>query len=342
MRIITTLSALMPGLMFSLGANAYPGDEMYATPGRLVDVDDRHINLYCSGSGPPTIVLESGLGGRASTWAQVQPALSTRAAVCSYDRAGYGFSDLGPEPRTSDHLAEDLHAALSDAHVVGPYILVATAFGAFNVRLFANKYAHDVAGMVLLNPSPEDEELVPAAPTIERIDNEGLTHARNCGDAARAGKLFAASPERASCVPAQNPRLSPTLNAARLAQLEKPNAWSALAAEWSVIRESAAMVAEARKVPIAVPLIVVSEGSAPAFDEFSGRDKMALSAAWTHWSAWQDDIAALSRDSEHIRTAGSGRAVETDDPALVVAAVEKVLSAVANRQPLRALPPVER
>src|SRR4051812_1812595 len=215
-------------VVISHDAQAYRGDQIYASPGERIDIGHRKLNLYCTGKGTPTIVLESGLGGRASAWARVQPVLSKTAKVCSYDRAGYAFSDPGPRPRPAERLVADLHAALVRGKVQGPYILVGATFGAFVVRLFAARHPGDVGGMVLLNPSPEEEELTTASATVERIDREGLQHAKACRDAAARGKLEQNGAKAKDCLPGVNPEFSPQLNAARIAMLRKSATWSAL------------------------------------------------------------------------------------------------------------------
>ena len=101
-----------------------PADMVYARPGQLVDVGGFRLNLYCMGSGSPTVVFDSGWGDWAPVWSKVQPQIAKWTRACSYDRAGAGFSDPGPMPRTSVRIAEKLHTALHHAGIAGPYILV--------------------------------------------------------------------------------------------------------------------------------------------------------------------------------------------------------------------------
>ena len=101
-----------------------PADIVYAQPGKLVSVDGFRLNLYCMGSGSPTVVFDSGWGDWAPAWSKVQPEIAKWTRACSYDRAGTGFSDPGPMPRTSVHIAKELHTALHNAGRRGPYILV--------------------------------------------------------------------------------------------------------------------------------------------------------------------------------------------------------------------------
>jgi len=112
-------------------------DPIYAKPQQLVEMDHgRRMNLYCRGSGSPTVVLDAGMGDSTISWALVQPTLAKRTRTCSYDRAGLGFSDAATRPGTVANMAEDLHALLRAAHVAPPYVLV----------------GHSLAGMTACSP----------------------------------------------------------------------------------------------------------------------------------------------------------------------------------------------
>jgi pimeloyl-ACP methyl ester carboxylesterase len=136
-----------------------PADILYAQPGTLVSVNGFRLNLYCMGSGSPTVIFDSGWGDWAPAWSKVQPEITKWTRACSYDRAGTGFSDPGPMPRTSVHIAEELRTALHHAGIGGPYILVGAAFGGDNVRTFADLYMGEVAGLVLIDADSTDVEL---------------------------------------------------------------------------------------------------------------------------------------------------------------------------------------
>jgi pimeloyl-ACP methyl ester carboxylesterase len=135
-----------------------PGDMVYARPGQLVDVGGYRLNLYCMGSGSPAVVFDSGWGDWAPAWSKVQPQIAKWTRACSYDRAGAGFSDPGPMPRNSVRIAGELHTALHNAGIAGPYILVGSSYGGDNVRTFADLYMHEVAGLVLDDADPDDLE----------------------------------------------------------------------------------------------------------------------------------------------------------------------------------------
>jgi pimeloyl-ACP methyl ester carboxylesterase len=127
-------------------------------PGRRFDVGGFKMHIDCDGQGGPSIILESGLGDTYVSWRKVQPQIAKFARVCSYDRAGLGFSDPSPRARTSAVMAEELHNLLRAANISPPYVLVGHSMGGFNVRLFANLYRNEVAGMVLVDASHPDQE----------------------------------------------------------------------------------------------------------------------------------------------------------------------------------------
>jgi len=129
-----------------------------AMSGRLVDVGGREMHIDCTGEGSPTVVLDSGLGDTYLSWHKVQPEIAKITHVCSYDRAGLGYSDPSSQPRTSKVIAEELHGLLQAAGVAPPYVLVGHSMGGFDVRLYASIYRNEVAGMVLVDASHPDQE----------------------------------------------------------------------------------------------------------------------------------------------------------------------------------------
>lgn len=125
--------------------------------GRLIDVGGHALHINVTGEGSPTVVLDSGLSHNSLVWSLVQPKIARFTQVCSYDRAGYGWSDVGSRPRTSRQLARELYALLQAADLAGPYLLVGHSFGGLNVRLFTDMYPDDVAGLVLVDAAHEEQ-----------------------------------------------------------------------------------------------------------------------------------------------------------------------------------------
>jgi pimeloyl-ACP methyl ester carboxylesterase len=140
--------AKLSGLFFVLGcagsvpAPAIEDDSVYLHPGVRVPAGDGvTLNLYCTGSGTPAVVFDSGHQDWAPAWSTVQPRVAQWTRTCSYDRAGSGFSSAGPMPRTSTRIADELHDALHNAGIRGPYISVGRAFGSVNMQTYADRAA---------------------------------------------------------------------------------------------------------------------------------------------------------------------------------------------------------
>lgn len=155
--VVLLVLVLAAGVIYQ-AVSEHRDRQLFPQIGRSVDVGGFTLNLNCTGSGKPTVILDSGLGIPAIGWALVQPKIARFARVCSYDRAGYGWSDPGPFPRNSRQIARELHALLQNARVRPPYILVGHSFGGFNIRLFNQMYSREVAGAVFVDASQEDAE----------------------------------------------------------------------------------------------------------------------------------------------------------------------------------------
>jgi len=132
--------------------------------GKSIHAGQVTLNLDCEGQGSPTVILESGARPSARSWLLVQPEVARFARVCSYDRAGYGWSEPGPEPRTSLQIAKELKVVLETAGENGPFVLVGHSMGGFHVRVFAGQYPNEIAGIVLVDAPHED--------VAERLDSK--------------------------------------------------------------------------------------------------------------------------------------------------------------------------
>jgi pimeloyl-ACP methyl ester carboxylesterase len=130
--------------------------------GRPVDIGGRSLNIDCSGSGSPAVILESGGGGYGGYgWRQVQSEVAKFTTACWYDRAGEGWSDPAPTARNSTTIVQDLHELLRRAPVAGPYVLVGHSIGGEYVRIFTAKFPAEVAGVVLVDSSHPDQREPP-------------------------------------------------------------------------------------------------------------------------------------------------------------------------------------
>ena len=134
--------------------------EIGSAPGRLIDIGGHRLHLHCTGSGSPTVVIEAGASAFAIDFTLVQPRISTSTRVCSYDRAGSGWSDPRPDVETPSRIVRDLRALLDTAGEKPPFVMVGASRGGVLVRLFQAEYPADVAGLMLIDPTAEDQLFV--------------------------------------------------------------------------------------------------------------------------------------------------------------------------------------
>jgi len=128
------------------------GDSQHAD--QMINIGSHSLQIHREGKGAPAIVIDAGITDRLEKLRPLQERLARVTLVITYNRAGYGQSEPGPLPRDVGREAGELKAMLEKASVRGPYVLVGHSLGALNVQVFASRYPHDVAGMILLDPPP--------------------------------------------------------------------------------------------------------------------------------------------------------------------------------------------
>ncbi len=167
---VTTLVGL--GILYQTFAEN-KNKKRFPPPGQRVDIGGANLHFTCQGEGAPTVILEAGLSCTHLDWSRVVPAVAKTTQVIAYDRGGYGWSDPCPGPRTGLRMVEELHILLQKAGVQSPYILVGHSYGGLLVRLLASQYPQEVAAIILVDGSPEDQKKhFPQPPVRERISEE--------------------------------------------------------------------------------------------------------------------------------------------------------------------------
>ncbi|MEQ8662412.1 MAG: alpha/beta fold hydrolase, partial [Gammaproteobacteria bacterium] len=154
--------ALLLAVMLLPAAAATDLAALVVPPGSFAGLDTHRLYYRCVGAGSPTVVIDAGIGGSALEWTPVQDALAAYTRVCTYDRAGYGWSDPGPSPRTAERAVAELRELLARAGERPPFVLVGHSLGGFHARYMAARHPQEVAALVLVESSHPD-----AVPHIE-------------------------------------------------------------------------------------------------------------------------------------------------------------------------------
>lgn len=294
----------------------------YPMPGQLVDIGGYRLHINCQGTGSPTVVMDAGLTEPSLTWALVQPQIAATTRVCTYDRAGLGWSDPGPQPRTAETMVAELHTLLTNANIPGPYVLVGHSTGGMLVRLYADKYPSEVVGMVLVDAQHEDqfERLpIPLQQTVKATFAQAHKELLVLKGLVLMG-LGALQPTAL-----EEARLpSPARESLSALLVTDPKFVEGKMAEYDAIFESLAQVRAAHITSLGnIPLVVIYRG-------FYGQSVpgMTADAEKQWWQGLQADLAALSPQGQMVLADHSSHYVQLDQPELVVAAINQVLKAV--------------
>jgi pimeloyl-ACP methyl ester carboxylesterase len=306
-------------------------------PGQLVDLGTHRLHLHALGSGEPAVVFEAALGASSLSWTYVAREVAAFTRACAYDRAGFGWSDAGPLPRTAGRIVAELTALMRAAEIAVPVVLVGHSFGGLVARLFTDRHPGAVAGLVLLDPAHPEEWASPTGEDEARL-RRGVRLCRYGQQAARFGvadavaalaRIGARGSARMTArlagrgalqrvdeqVLAPAAKLPPDLRAIAARFWTQPKFYEALGSQIASVCESA------RSVPVDqhfedTPLVVVT-GAA-------GADANRL--------ARHEALAARSRRGRHVLAEGSGHWIPLDRPDVVVAAVRGVVELVRGRK----------
>ena len=302
--------------------------EVYANPGKFVDIGGRRLNMRCSGNGTPTVMLEAGATADSMAWYKVQQPLAKFVTVCAYDRAGLGFSDEGPMPRNLDAEADDLHALIVAAQINTPLVLVGHSRGSNIARRYADKHAGDLAALVLLDPPAQ--HIAEFSPAWAKADDEGRLGAmdimRQCAKAAESGELAQPPAKLAGCLRGPDPQFSAALNAAQRRNKLRPAFWHTLLSIYETNSLFDEPVSTSEHHGALLILILAADST---YAEVPPVERKSLDAACAKTNK---AIAATSTRSEIISVAHSSHEVAQDRPDAVVDAVQKAVQ-LAKAQP---------
>ncbi len=283
-------------------------------PGRRFDVGGYKMHMDCAGEGTPPVIFDSGLGDSYVSWRKVQPQIAKFTRVCSYDRAGIGYSDSSSQPRTSKVIAGELHALLRAAGVPQPYVLVGHSMGGYDVRVFASMYRDEVAGMVLVDAShPDQENRFP--PELKNME----------GSWRREAEFMEYS------MPFGIPRLFGFCDDDPVTRAAECN-WHTAAesvAELKAFPESAAQTSASGALGD-MPLAVLSHDPDKPSADFSADLDKPISDAW---EKMQEELAHLSTRGTRVIAKNSSHYIQIDRPDVVIDAVRSVVGQVRAASP---------
>jgi pimeloyl-ACP methyl ester carboxylesterase len=295
------------GAIYQARSNARQ-QQLYPPPGKLVEMGGYRLHLYCTGQGEPTVVLDYGLSGSYLDWYFVQPEVARFARVCSWDRSGYGWSERSPNPQVASEIARELHSLLERAGGEPPFILVGHSLGAFDVRMYAQLYPEQVAGIVLVDGAVPDEDI--PFTWRNRWQLKLLQYTAPFGLPRWRG-WCTGGPE--------------AIRPMKRAFSCRSKVFRAHYEQWSVLPQSAA---EVRKLGSLgdLPLVVISrdpkrnakkDGSVPAYEQ--------------RWQQQQQELLQLSSRATYMIAADSGHSVPVDRPDVVVEGIRRVMQQVVEK-----------
>jgi len=307
----------------------------FPPPGKLVDIGGWRLHLNCIGkarAAQPTVILEPGVGDFSTAWSLVQPQGSGFARVCSYDRAGDGWSDLGPHPRTMRQIVFELHTLLEKAGERPPYVLVGSSYGGVLVRLYAATYPAEVAGMLLvdggrLNPRRFINGklvILPDTATGQAVPPVKTANPLRESDIPSAARAQIEAAARQSVPTANQPprdKLPADVQRMRTWVFSQVKRYAAYVNPFEA-EELALLIADQKNKahPLGdIPLIVLTAGR-PEY----GPDEQALE---DERMKEQAALQTLSRKGKQVIAKGSGHHIQIEDPELVIKSIREVVTA---------------
>jgi pimeloyl-ACP methyl ester carboxylesterase len=317
-RVLRVLVAVIAGLLLLGLAGAVSqavatsrDRRAYPPPGEMIKVAGHRLHLHCTGHGSPTVILEAGNLGMSAHWVRIQQEVARVTRVCSYDRAGMGWSDAAPGSRDARQISTELHSLLTGAGETGPYVLVGHSYGGLYALTYAGQFPAEVAGLVLLDSSHPDQftrtpegqamfrrtsRMGVVLPWLARLGIVRLTH----------------------FLPA-HPELPPQQRA-----------------EVTAFNSSTRQVATSAKEFRATPVTCTQASATRSL----GSKPLAVITASDQppdWIQMQKELAGLSSNSTHMIAAGTTHAsllFSQRDAALSSAAIAQVIMSVRAGQPL--------
>jgi pimeloyl-ACP methyl ester carboxylesterase len=325
-RITTTIVLLC--LLTLVGGAAYNAlsirhdRQIAGVPGKLYNIAGYSMHLYCTGEGSPTIVLSSGLGDDFTAWPKVQPILSRQTRVCSYDRAGFGWSESRPGVQDANAISSQLHQLIETAAIERPFVLVGHSISGIYLRSYAAQYPADLAGLVFVDgATPLQDDRIPKEllkiqqdqrrqmPWQKLLMTLGWYRLQGvCTSIPPGFEAYSAWIKADSCIPSQMDAIENELDAERAS------------------REETIHAGPFGNLPILIlsrdPNVLPSNWPAPV-----------AKANSVVWNQMQEEAKGLSSQSRRIIAKGSDHYIQNDRSDLLNRELASFITMIRNHQP---------
>ena len=289
--------------------------ERVPPPGLLVDIGGYRLHILCEGVGSPTVVMEAGLGGWSTDWSKVLSPASKVTRVCAYDRAGMGWSEVSPDPRTLDVTVEELHTLLVKAGIPGPYVLVGHSLGGMHMRAYAHSFPEDVAGLIQVDALHEDQAVLD--PVFTKANQANARQFRPLVLLNATG-LMALAPQS---IPNQGlpDEMYPQWQAAlATGAFFETTIAELLSMEGNCLRVRALEITSFGDLP----LTVLSAGRRDTIATLTAAENKQYRDVW---ESLQPKLAALSSAGKQIIVEQSGHMIPLEQPDFVIGAVREMV-----------------
>lgn len=300
----------------------------YPPPGKLIDIGGYKLHINCSGQGAPSVILDAGMGHFSIDWTLVQPEVAQFAHVCSYDRAGLGWSEESPLIRTSENIVKELHALLHNAKIPQPYILVGHSLGGINMRLYANTYPDEVFGLVLVDSSHELQEEKEKEIDFHFPAEEPRSYLQQIIKwlaTSRLGQISGIMRLHLQSVYKDHLTTIPqSIRAARLSRMLSPASWRTN--EWAPFVESLKQLEQSKNLLGNKPLTVITAGK--AFDPATPEEHCKHQTEFYEkiWQPLQKDLVKKSTRGKQIIAEKSCHMIPYDQPEVIVSAIKEMVN----------------
>jgi pimeloyl-ACP methyl ester carboxylesterase len=305
---------------------------LYPPPGKLVDIGGLRLHINCTGAGSPAVILEAGPNDSSVIWQLAQPKISGFTRVCSYDRAGFGWSDAPNEQRSSLNIASELDRLLTRAAVPGPYVLVGHDFGTLDLRVFAARHRQEVAGMVFVDSvHPDIHHRAPFnAAAVSPLTN---FYYRVLPWTVPLGLPRILGWCRNNFIFPNQPKEWDQFVPEAAAQYCRLQSWRAEQAQ--ATDENGSSFYENSGALGDLPLIVLSHD--PQVNDFGGFfSPEDLIKAERAWGEMQEELKGLSSKSKRIIAKGSPHWIQIHRPELVAGEVQEIVNNARGTIPFQA------